>query len=163
MSIQGYPSTGRAVAIQPDGRIVIAGQIRVDSDGDFFAVRANADGSPDGEFNRQGNIITKLTNGNDVVRSIAFESTGELMLGGSCGGVGFSFCAVRYAIPCTMDLDGDGAVLATTDGLIYARIALGMRGDAVTQGINFPSIATRKTWWAIRNHLYGQCGMPMPP
>lgn len=162
MGIGILSTAATSVMVQRDGRIVIAGSIIVDVDRDFYAVRLNADGSADGTFNRDGGIVTKVTSGNDNARSIAIDIDGALMLGGSCGQTGYSFCAVRYSIPCTMDMDGDGSVLATTDGLIYARIALGMTGAAVTNGIVFPSIATRKTWFAIRNHLVGQCGMSLP-
>jgi hypothetical protein len=60
-----------------------------------------------------------------------------------------------------MDIDGDGKVLATTDALIQTRIALGLRGSAVTNGISFPSGATRTSWTAIRNYLATQCGMEL--
>jgi hypothetical protein len=62
-----------------------------------------------------------------------------------------------------MDIDGDNLVLATTDSLIHARIALGLTGNAVIGGITFASYATRTTWPAIRDYLVSQCGMSLVP
>jgi hypothetical protein len=45
---------------------------------------------------------------------------------------------------------------------LHARIALGMRGDAVVSGISFPVGATRTSWTLIRNYLVTQCGMTLP-
>jgi uncharacterized delta-60 repeat protein len=63
---------------------------------------------------------------------------------------------------CSLDIDGDGQVLATTDVLIQARVALGMSGTAVTNGITFASYAPRQTWTDIRTYLVTQCGMLLP-
>ena len=63
---------------------------------------------------------------------------------------------------CSLDRDGDTQVFATTGSLIHARIALGIRGNAVVAGITFPINAQRKTWAQIRGHLVSQCGMTLP-
>lgn len=58
---------------------------------------------------------------------------------------------------CSMDIDGDGLVRATTDGLMLARAMLGMTGTAVTNGAIGANV-TRTTWSAIRNFLNTRCG-----
>jgi uncharacterized delta-60 repeat protein len=63
---------------------------------------------------------------------------------------------------CSLDIDGDGKVNATTDALIHARIAFGMTGAAVINGITFAAHAARKTWPDIRTYLVTQCGMAIP-
>lgn len=82
----------------------------------------------------------------------------------------YKFCAARYhggpgpaPAGCSMDIDGDGATLATTDSLIHARIALGMNGASVVGGIVFAPAATRKTWFEIRDYLGSACGMSLTP
>ncbi len=57
---------------------------------------------------------------------------------------------------------GDGQVLALTDSLINARVALGMTGAAVTNGITFPVAAKRNSWATIRPYLVSQCGLSLP-
>ena len=59
------------------------------------------------------------------------------------------------------DIDGDGLVLAATDGLMLLRAALGLTGDAVVAGATAPG-ATRTTWNAVRGYLNGSCGMALP-
>ena len=88
---------------------------------------------------------------------------GKLLLGGYCSLEGATFCAVRFGLSCTMDVDGDGSVLSTSDALILTRVSLGMTGNAVINGINFPAAATRRTWTAIRDHLANTCGMALAP
>ena len=41
------------------------------------------------------------------------------------------------------------------------RVALGITGTAVVNGINFPGNATRNTWPLIRDYLVTQCGMSL--
>lgn len=65
------------------------------------------------------------------------------------------------SLPKPFDIDGDGVVSATTDGLMLLRIALGITGDAVVANATAPG-ATRKTWAAVRPYLVQQCGLVLP-
>lgn len=100
---------------------------------------------------------------------MALQPDGKLLLAGYCRSGAFDeFCVARYhggpfaAPACSLDIDGDNQVLATTDSLIHARIALRIRGDAVVAGIAFPINAQCKTWTQIRGHLVTACGMTLP-
>jgi subtilisin family serine protease len=64
------------------------------------------------------------------------------------------------ATPCSMDVDGDGLTLATTDGLILTRVMLGMHGNAVSSAA-VPG-SPRSTWDAINTFLTTSCGMVTP-
>ena len=64
---------------------------------------------------------------------------------------------------CALDIDGDGRMLATVDGLIATRLMLGIRGPAVIAGITFPTNATRSNWPAIQRYLSSQCGAALSP
>lgn len=66
---------------------------------------------------------------------------------------------VSGAIP--FDIDGDGLVLAATDGLMLLRAALGLTGDAVVAGATAPG-APRRTWIAVRSYLNSSCAMALP-
>jgi subtilisin family serine protease len=61
---------------------------------------------------------------------------------------------------CRMDIDGDGQVLATTDGLILSRAMLGMTGSALTSAVS--PTANRTTATDIRNYLANVCGLALP-
>jgi uncharacterized delta-60 repeat protein len=103
-------------------------------------------------------------------KDIAFQPDGKLVALRTCGGVSdvTDICVTRFHgdepeyAQCSPDIDGDGKVLATTDALINARVALGMSGTNVLAGIALPASAKRKTWPEIRSYLISQCGMAIP-
>lgn len=66
------------------------------------------------------------------------------------------------AAPKAFDLDGDGQVLATTDGLMLLRVALGLTGDAVVVNATAPG-TPRRTWAAVQPYLTQQCGLNVAP
>lgn len=158
-----------ALQLQPDGKIVIAGTCNDSANDDFCAARYLPSGTLDASFGNGGKVITAFSTRDDVMNAIALQPDGKLLLAGYCRSGSFDkFCVVRYdggpfsAPACSLDIDGDNQVLATTDALIHARIALGIRGDAVGAGITFPINAQRKTWTQIRGHLVSMCGMVLP-
>ena len=61
---------------------------------------------------------------------------------------------------CQMDIDGDGKVLPTTDGLILMRAMMGMTGTAVSSAAAPGS--PRSDWTTIRQFLVNACGMNLP-
>lgn len=78
-----------SVAIQPDGKIVVAGYATTAANGtDFAVVRLNTDGSRDSSFNLTGKVSVgfNLTSGtilnNDVATSVAIDALGNVVLGG---------------------------------------------------------------------------------
>ena len=62
--------------------------------------------------------------------------------------------------PCTMDIDGDGYIYATTDGLILLRVMLGMTNTAVSSAAVVGS--PRGTWADIKKYLNESCAMGLP-
>ncbi len=68
--------------------------------------------------------------------------------------------AVVAPPPCRMDIDGDGHIFATTDGLILMRVMLGLTGTAVSSAAAVGS--SRSTWADIRTYLNDSCAMGLP-
>lgn len=162
----------RSLQVMPDGRIVSAGGC-ADTNGTYNMCisRHNPDGSIDTTFGTGGKTITAHSSVEDIALASAMQTDGKLLFAGHCVSdtvLNAHYCVARYHggpfgyRNCTLDVDGDGRVLATTDALIHARIALGMTGTAVTNGITFGPNATRTTWSALRTHLITQCGMNLP-
>src|SRR5262249_16807199 len=54
-----------AVAIQPDGKIVVAGFSTANGSADFALARYNVDGSLDSTFGNGGKVLTDFTSGSD--------------------------------------------------------------------------------------------------
>ncbi|MFH0960769.1 MAG: tandem-95 repeat protein [Pseudomonadota bacterium] len=88
-----------SVAIQPDGKIVVAGTSYDGSDQDFAVVRYNHDGSLDASFGYGGKALTDVSGvGNlDYAYSVAIDSDGKIVVGGtSHNGSDDDFTVVRY-------------------------------------------------------------------
>jgi uncharacterized delta-60 repeat protein len=157
-----------ALALQPDGKIVVAGYCANGSNLDFCIARLNLDGSLDTGFDGpsgtgDGKFLLPIGSGNDFATALALQPDGKIVVAGYCAnGSNLDFCIARLnGAPqnCTFDVDGDGLTTATIDGLIATRVMLGLRGPTVINGISFPANATRNTWPLIRDYLVSQCGM----
>jgi uncharacterized delta-60 repeat protein len=159
--------TPSAAAFRPDGKIAVAGNKGAGMSNRFVIALYNSDGTLDQSFGLDGQAVADFANTGDAAKAIAVQSDGKFVLAGECNdGTGFFvMCIARFEAAnkgyreCSLDLDGDGKVLATTDSLIHTRIALGITGNAVTGGITFPANATRNSWSEIRTFLVTQCGM----
>lgn len=165
----------RAAAVQSDGKIVIAGHCFNGANTDFCVARLNVDGSLDTSFdgpigNGNGQVLLPIGAGSDVAKALALQTDGRIVVAGYCyNGSNDDMCVARLnggpygAKHCSLDLDGDGKVVATVDMLIGTRVAMGLTGDAVIGGIVFAPHATRKNWPDIRSYLVAQCGMTLAP
>jgi len=73
-----WPYATRAMAVQSDGRIVLAG-----GTDQFGLARLNSDGSLDQSFGSNGVVLTDFTNGTDIARTLAIQSDGKILAAGS--------------------------------------------------------------------------------
>jgi uncharacterized delta-60 repeat protein len=72
-----------AIAVQSDGKVVVAGRAKNLSDNyDFALARYNADGSLDRNFNRSGKQTTDFFGGSDYVHGVAIQSDGKIVVAG---------------------------------------------------------------------------------
>ncbi|HSC76569.1 MAG TPA: thrombospondin type 3 repeat-containing protein [Pseudomonadales bacterium] len=62
--------TGRAVARQNDGKLVVAGSSYTDSNYDFALTRYNDDGSLDTNFGTGGKVVTPVSTGSDNANAV---------------------------------------------------------------------------------------------
>ena len=103
------------LAIQDDGRIVVAGGAAQGSpDPKFALVRYERDGSLDPSLNGDGTVITNFTPYDDGAYSVAIDPDGRIVAAGLAGNGGPAprFAAVRYLADGTLDttFGGDGKV-----------------------------------------------------
>jgi uncharacterized delta-60 repeat protein len=115
-----------SIAVQPDGKIIVAGATLNSSSGyDFCVVRYNTDGSLDPLFGSNGKVTTVLGTLDDYGRSVAIQPDGKIVVAGtsriSTGGVASTvlFAIVRY------NTDGSLDTTFSTDGMITVDIATG--------------------------------------
>jgi len=82
--ILGGGDQANAVAVQPDGKIVVAGfATRSGIDGDFAVVRYNADGTPDDSFGTHGAVTTDLGTRADDARAVVVQPDGKIVVAGT--------------------------------------------------------------------------------
>ena len=109
---------GYSVAIQSDGKIVVAGDFFNGTDDDDFAVvRYNADGSLDTGFDNDGKLVTPIGSSSEEAQSVAIQSDGRIVAAGfSYNSSDADFALVRYDASLTAYTEGDGAKVI--DGFI---------------------------------------------
>jgi uncharacterized delta-60 repeat protein len=160
-----------SVALQNDGRIVVGGTC-LGSTSDFCIARLNDNGSLDQSFGISGVVKTNVIDDADFALAMLIQPDGKIVVVGQCtessAPTDAAMCIARYeggpfgAKNCSMDVDGDGVVLGTTDQLILSRIARGVKDANAIGGVSFAPHATRKTWDSMRSFLVTQCGIALP-
>jgi uncharacterized delta-60 repeat protein len=85
------PNVGKALALQPDGKIVVGGQTQV-ADGDWVVARYTAAGLPDTTFGGDGSRTYDFSPEAATMSSLALQSDGKLV---SAGAIGDEFAVGR--------------------------------------------------------------------
>ena len=103
-----------ALALQTDGKIVVAGYSYSGSDNDFIVVRYNTNGSPDNSFDMDGIVVTPVGSSDDYANAIAIQTDGKIVVAGySFNGSNNDFALARYNTNGSLDnaFDTDGKVM----------------------------------------------------
>ncbi|MGI8604315.1 MAG: delta-60 repeat domain-containing protein [Verrucomicrobiales bacterium] len=107
---------GQSVAVQSDGRIVVAGYSRnASGNADFALVRYTSTGALDTSFNGTGKVTTDF-GGDDYGYSVALQSDGKIVVAGDSDASDLSDIAlVRYTSAGALDTSFNGTGKVTTD------------------------------------------------
>jgi uncharacterized delta-60 repeat protein/LPXTG-motif cell wall-anchored protein len=119
-NIGTQPSIDQALhlAIQSDGKFIIAGDTNIGGSLDFAAVRYNADGTVDTTFGTGGKVTADFANtgDNDYGKSVLIQSDGKILLIGHSEMSGsVDFAAVRFTTNGTLDNTFGNTGKATAD------------------------------------------------
>jgi uncharacterized delta-60 repeat protein len=120
--------------IQPDGKIIAAGNITPDlEDFDFVLVRYNSNGIIDSSFGTNGVAVTKLSPYWDAIYSIALQNDGKIVAGGSTYAQGGNFALVRYLSNGTIDssFGNNGIVVLNNDPSFYGNAIAIQEGNKI--------------------------------
>ena len=113
---------GRAIKLDGNGKILIAGYSKNGSNNDFSLVRLNADGSLDRSFDGDGKAIIPVGSGNDEAYCITVQSDGKILLGGSS----YSVSNYDYSI---IRLNANGSLDSSFNSSGKAIIPVGASSD----------------------------------
>ncbi|HEY9403357.1 MAG TPA: carboxypeptidase regulatory-like domain-containing protein [Pyrinomonadaceae bacterium] len=131
----------RAVALQPDGRIVVAGDSRVSSSfstQNFALARYNSNGSLDTTFDTDGKVTTDFSGSSDAALAVVIQPDGKIVVAGFASiGSSSVFALARYNADGSLDtsFDADGKVTTMFGSNTLARaVALQPDGKIVAAG-----------------------------
>jgi uncharacterized delta-60 repeat protein len=124
---------GQSLAVQPDGKLVVAGR-RSNNDGTIFALaRYNSDGSLDPSFGSGGRVTTAFPQGESEITAMALQQDGKIVAAGDTGGgANHGVMAVaRYNPDGTLDQAFGTAGQATVDfgAGFHTAYAIGIQPD----------------------------------
>jgi uncharacterized delta-60 repeat protein len=109
--LAGRSETAYAVAVQSDGKIVVAGTTTSPvTKNDFVVVRYTASGALDTGFGEGGKVVTSFSDESDTAWALVIQADGRIVVGGDSNGngvvpTGLDFALARY--------NADGALDAT--------------------------------------------------
>lgn len=105
-------SYASAVALQADGKIVVAGKSASSGPYEFALVRYNSDGSLDTTFSDDGIVTTSFGSNQDLAYSLVIQPDGKIVVAGNSMSGNFDFSLARYNADGTLDdsFDLDGKV-----------------------------------------------------
>jgi uncharacterized delta-60 repeat protein len=100
----GARDAARAVAVQPDGKIILAGETCGATSCDLALARYNSDGSLDATFSGDGKQVTDIGGGDNGSFGIAIQSNGKIVVAGytEIGG-NYDFAVYRFNAICPDD------------------------------------------------------------
>ena len=140
----------RAVVLQPDGKLVVAGEAHQGAVQAFALARLNTDGSLDTTFGTGGKVKAIVGTNSSSANAVALQPDGKILVGGfSSEGVALA----RFHTNGAPDLsfDGDGEV-TSTNGLLTS-IALQADGRIVAAGST--GIGTERDFLVMRFQTNG--------
>lgn len=151
---------GNAIAILPDGKIVVAGTGGAPFSNNFAAARLNPNGTFDTTFNGSGTVFTAIGNsidGTNLRKTLAIQPDGKIIVGGTSqfGATGKDFTLVRYNSNGSLDSTFGGGIVQTSfdnsnQNEFLQSIALDSNGRIVAAG--YTETATAEQSFALARY-----------
>lgn len=120
------------VAIQSDGKIVVAGYTSDGAQKSFALARYLAAGVLDSTFGSSGKVVISLSNGDDYIESVALQPDGKIVAGGpASNGADLDFALARFNIDGSLDTSfGNGGSVMTPMGTYHDELhSLALQSD----------------------------------
>ena len=138
----GRSSGAAALALQSDGKIVVAGDVlSATGPPDFAVARYNTDGSLDSSFGSGGRVTTDFAGRSDNGTAIAVQPDGKILVAGGAnlGATQFDFALVRYNANGSLDSTFGPGGKVTTDfnGGLDAASAIALQADGMIVAAGF--------------------------
>jgi uncharacterized delta-60 repeat protein len=106
-------TVGRSLAIQSDGKIIVAGSTE-GTDLDMAVIRLMADGNLDADFGSNGHLVVSLADGNEYASAVKVATDGTIYLAGAQSKEDSPVATIVARV----DSGGDIETAFGTDGLV---------------------------------------------
>jgi uncharacterized delta-60 repeat protein len=122
------------MALQPDGKIVLAGQASDGANTDFVLLRFNADGTPDPAFGMDGKVLVDFGSADAEAYEVAIQPDGRIIAAGYYHDYNppmLQFAVARLEANGTLDttFGNDGMALVDTGGITGYGMGMALQAD----------------------------------
>jgi uncharacterized delta-60 repeat protein len=141
----GY-SECQAMAVQPDGKIILVGESKSVGTEDFVVARCNSDGTLDNTFSADGVVKTNII-GKDAAYATTLQADGKIVVVGHAN-QGTDSVAVRYLTDGTLDtsFSSDGIYQESFGSLSsFSAVVLEADGKIILGGASGPLAGRNST------------------
>ncbi len=133
---QGFGLVG-----QPDGKLIVAGEVSAGGHTSFAVARYNADGSLDASFGAGGEVSTSFGSTNDSGYSVTLQADGKIVVAGASD-FSKNLAVARYNVDGSLDASfGSGGMLTTSVPSGFGEAAKSVKiqpdGKIVVAGYSF--------------------------
>ncbi|MEO0312682.1 MAG: hypothetical protein RIQ89_2339 [Bacteroidota bacterium] len=107
-----------AIALQPDGKILVAGHTQIGVQNDFMVCRYLTDGTLDSTFNANGKKIFPVGPNNDLCQALKLQADGKIVLAGNAaypGAQSNNFATARLLPDGSLDTTFNSTGIAVID------------------------------------------------
>ncbi len=121
----GY-TAGNAVAIQPDGKIIVVGTSSNGSNQDFLTLRYTGTGVLDTGFGSSGGfVVTPIGSGSDIAKAVSIDDGGNIVVAGyvNSATTGDDIALVRYTSAGALDTSFDAVDAPAADGKVITSLS----------------------------------------
>jgi uncharacterized delta-60 repeat protein len=132
--ISGYTMFANAVAVQSDGKIVVAGECRLGGSGATLSCHARllANGTLDSSYGASGSVVVSFVNYiSSKATGVAIQADGKIVVGGNCSDTSGALCVWRYLANGTFDTayGSNGLARATLTTGSFSAVSLLLASD----------------------------------
>lgn len=153
------PAAAHALAIDAEGRVVLAGYVTENGNEQFSIVRLLPDGTYDATFGTNGWVITDFNGGNDQANAVAVQPDGKIVAAGfTRNGTDADFALARYLPDGSLDASfGTGGRVVTKIDLladIIRDMTIASNGKIVVCGTTLASqVFNTPSFFAVARYL----------
>ena len=161
-SIAGGYAEANAAVLQPDGKIVVAGDYQSAEGGSEFALaRYNSDGSLDPSFGSGGVVTTQVEDVGSKAFGVVLQPDGKIVAGGEAtSSTGGGSAVVRYLSNGSLDAGfGNGGIVFSTEPGENGFAALALQPDGKILGVGRTTPLTRYNADGALDTTFGSGGI----